>query len=79
MKVQRQKATYLEKIFMKEVRKETRNWEDNNGVKRYTTEVVCEQFTMLGRKMESNNSPSQPINQQNSGPSTEEIDDDLPF
>ena len=58
---------------------QTRNWEDNNGVKRYTTEVVCEQFTMLGRKMESNNSPSQPMNQQKVESSTEEIDDDLPF
>ena len=58
---------------------QTRNWEDNNGVKRYTTEVVCEQFTMLGRKMESNNSPSQPMSQQNVEPSNEEIDDDLPF
>jgi single-strand DNA-binding protein len=32
---------------------QTRNWEDNNGVKRYTTEVVCDTFTMLGRKMDS--------------------------
>ena len=29
---------------------QTRNWEDKDGIKRYTTEVVCEMFTMLGRK-----------------------------
>ncbi len=28
----------------------TRSFEDREGVKRYTTEVVAENFTMLGRK-----------------------------
>ena len=32
---------------------QTRNWEDKDGVKRYTTEVICDMFTMLGRKMDS--------------------------
>ena len=28
----------------------TRSWEDKDGMKRYTTEVICDRFTMLGRK-----------------------------
>jgi len=29
---------------------QTRNWEDKDGVKRYTTEVICDIFTMLTNK-----------------------------
>jgi len=28
----------------------TRSWEDKDGVTRYTTEVLADRFTMLGRK-----------------------------
>ena len=35
---------------------QTRNWEDKDGIKRYTTEVVCDMFTMLGRKMDTDSS-----------------------
>lgn len=28
----------------------TRNWEDKDGIKRYTTEVVCDQVLLLGSK-----------------------------
>ena len=28
----------------------TRSWDDNQGVKRYTTEVVCNEILMLGNK-----------------------------
>ena len=31
----------------------TRSWEDKDGMKRYTTEVICDRFTMLGRKNEN--------------------------
>tara|TARA_X000001036_G_scaffold77526_1_gene69139 strand:- start:53 stop:469 length:417 start_codon:yes stop_codon:yes gene_type:complete len=55
---------------------QTRKWEDNNGVQKYTTEVVCELFTMLGRKMDNTGSQSQSTSQENKA---EEIDDDLPF
>ncbi len=47
----------------------TRSWEDKNGVKRYTTEVVGERFTMLGRKTE-NAAPAK---------ADEADEDDLPF
>ena len=50
---------------------QTRNWEDKDGVKRYTTEVVCDMFTMLGRRMD-NNGQTNPV-------AAGEDEDDLPF
>ncbi|NOZ75357.1 MAG: single-stranded DNA-binding protein [FCB group bacterium] len=55
-------------IYM-EGRLRTRQWEDKDNVKRYTTEVVGEMFTMLGRRMNTASNDSN----QSSG------DDDLPF
>ena len=52
---------------------QTRNWEDKDGIKRYTTEVVCDMFTMLGRKMDTDNS------QQVTPTSNSDEEDDLPF
>ena len=40
---------------------QTRNWEDKDGVKRYTTEVVCDMFTMLGRKMDNGGGQAAPV------------------
>lgn len=48
----------------------TRSWEDNNGVKRYTTEVVGERFTMLGRRLENKGSVEN---------TKKDDEDDLPF
>ena len=45
-------------LIFTEGKLQTRNWEDKDGVKRFTTEVVCEMFTMLGRKMDNENSQS---------------------
>ena len=50
---------------------QTRNWEDKDGVKRYTTEVVCDMFTMLGRKMD-NSGQTDPV-------AAGDDEDDLPF
>ena len=63
---------------------QTRNWEDKDGVKRYTTEVLCEMFTMLGRKMDNEGgaqqAASQASNDSNNGSSdSNDDDDDLPF
>ncbi|MFL3027923.1 MAG: single-stranded DNA-binding protein [Candidatus Neomarinimicrobiota bacterium] len=53
-----------------EGRLQTRSWEDKEGMKRYSTEVVGNAFTTLGRRnTESGGSQSSP-------PSN---DDDLPF
>ena len=49
----------------------TRSWDDKDGNKRYTTEVVGDVLTMLGKKPEGSNGSQQ------SAPAHEE--DDLPF
>ena len=46
---------------------QTREWNDKDGNKRYATEIVCNQMTMLGDKSINEQKPSQPS------------DDDLPF
>lgn len=51
---------------------QTRNWEDKDGVKRYTTEVVCDMFTMLGRKMDNGGGQAAPV-------TAGDDEDDLPF
>ena len=50
---------------------QTRNWEDKDGVKRYTTEVVCDMFTMLGRRMDNSGQTNPVVAGDN--------EDDLPF
>jgi single-strand DNA-binding protein len=59
----------------------TRSFEDKEGIKKYTTEIVAENFTMLGRKsdFESDNNrvvtKTDGANEYNSAAET----DDLPF
>lgn len=58
----------------------TRSWEDQTGNKRYTTEIVADNFTMLSKKDENNqpqNQQTPPTTAQNSAPVDEA--DDLPF
>lgn len=60
----------------------TRNWEDKDGVKRYTTEIFGTTMQMLGRKSENSpesqtsNTETQPIASESS---VAEETDDLPF
>ena len=59
---------------------QTRNWEDKDGIKRYTTEVVCEMFTMLGRKMDADNNQSAgSYNESEKSADSKSDDEDLPF
>ncbi len=68
-------AEYMKKgqMVYVEGRLETNEWEDQNQVKRKTTQVRCDNFTMLGRRQEqaqertNNNEPSM------------NSDDDIPF
>ena len=55
-----------------EGRLNTREWEDQNQVKRKTTEIRCDNFTMLGRK--GDGTP-----QNRDAGNSEKADDDLPF
>jgi single-strand DNA-binding protein len=60
----------------------TRSWEDQQGNKRFTTEVVADTFTMLGKKEVTQNPQSSLAPSNNSGTSKEdkiEEEDDLPF
>ena len=50
----------------------TRAWEDKDKVKRYTTEIVADTFTMLSKK-ENNNGSLDDI------PNVSKTGDDLPF
>lgn len=55
---------------------QTRSWDDREGNKRYTTEIVVQNFRMLGGKRAENGAPGQ---QQEDPPSTEIRDEDIPF
>lgn len=64
----------------------TRQWTDQNGVERYTTEVRADNMQMLGDRNENNQSQSygqsQPRNQGygvQPKPQPVDLDDDLPF
>ena len=65
----------------------TRSWDDQNGNKRYTTEVLGDNMTLLGRpdggSSSSNSASSSPtqnqVNEPQGGSSLDDIDDDLPF
>ena len=61
----------------------TRSFEDKGGIKKYTTEVVAENFTMLGRKsdFEADGIPRQSFKEPNNNDtfSSNPAEDDLPF
>ena len=68
-------AEYMKKgqMVYVEGRLETNEWEDQNQVKRKTTQVRCDNFTMLGRRqMQSQETASNDQSSMNS-------DDDIPF
>ena len=66
-----------------EGRLHTREWEDQNQIKRKTTEIRCDNFTMLGRRSDASTSTSQggmsPSPSPSPSASASEVDDDLPF
>jgi single-strand DNA-binding protein len=77
-------AKYLRKgkLIYLEGKLRTRAYDDKEGNKRYTTEIVADNFTMLGRKSDYDGSKSSaerspeemPVDFDESAP-----DDDLPF
>lgn len=78
----RQQAEFCEKYIDKgqllyvEGKLQTRSWEDKNGMKRYTTEVVVDTLTMLGGRSDSSG-VKEPAASTQSEPEDEL--DDLPF
>lgn len=63
-----------------EGRLRTRSWDDQNGVKRYTTEIYGDNFQMLSRKQDSNERPQDtPMPQAPDLSPNNDDSDDLPF
>ena len=59
---------------------QTRNWEDQNGVKRYQTEVIASNLQMLGRRGEGDSSPTENFSESEIPPENKnESENDLPF
>lgn len=75
------------KLVYVEGRLQTRSWEDKEGQKRYTTEVVCNNMQLLGSKSDNdsrNDSPPEnieavPDSKKEEVTTKAEEDDDLPF
>jgi len=78
-------AKYLQKgkLVYIEGKIRTRSFEDKEGIKKYTTEIVAENFTMLGRKsdFEDNGNGAQRAQVKPEGGVSDfgPADDDLPF
>lgn len=62
-----------------EGRIQTRSWEDKDGVKRYTTEIVADRMQMLGRRDEEPDSMPAPPPAETGAPADKDDEDDLPF
>ena len=62
-----------------EGRLHTREWEDQNQIKRKTTEIRCDNFTMLGRRSDAPADQSQGAMSPSPSAPDSEADDDLPF
>ncbi|MBC8053109.1 MAG: single-stranded DNA-binding protein [Sphingobacteriaceae bacterium] len=83
-------AKYLQKgkLVYIEGKIRSRNYEDKEGNKRYITEIIAENFNMLGRKNDSESSDQQQSNNQTQSASkpekqlvdfSDDSSDDLPF
>lgn len=77
-----------DKIYI-EGRIRTRKWQDDKGMDRYSTEIICRDFTFLSPKDGSSSTgpasesgqqePKQPSNENSKGQEDTEGPDDLPF
>ena len=57
----------------------TRSWDDQNGVKRYTTEIYGDNFQMLSRKQDNGEKPQDTSMPQAPDLGGNDDSDDLPF
>ena len=58
----------------------TRDWEDDQGNKRYTTEIIGREMQMLGgRRSEDNMDQTPQMNSSSTQPEEGLIDDEIPF
>lgn len=72
---------YVKKGMMLYVegRLRTRSWDDQNGVKRYTTEIYGDNFQMLSRKQDNGEKPQDTSMPQAPDLGGNDDSDDLPF
>ncbi|MCQ4874318.1 MULTISPECIES: single-stranded DNA-binding protein [Odoribacteraceae] len=72
---------YVKKGMMLYVegRLRTRSWDDQNGVKRYTTEIYGDNFQMLSRKQDNGEKPQDTSMPQAPDLGGSDDSDDLPF
>lgn len=66
------------KIYV-EGKLQTRSWDDQNGQKRYTTEVVANEMQMLDARGEGGGPPAAESGAPPDYPPPDKQDDDLPF
>ena len=57
---------------------QTKKWTDNNGVDRYTTQIVAKEMQMLGSRGDNAETQSS-VPQRDSGAPDINFDDDIPF
>jgi len=67
------------KLVYIEGRIQSRSWEDKNGVKRFTTEIIANTMQMLGKKGEVDESIIDQPPQDTNSQKLESEDEDLPF
>lgn len=58
---------------------QTRSWEDKDGNKRYTTEILARHVMFLGRKPDNQQGPDEAGNYPDVMPDYEDYPDDVPF
>ena len=87
----RQTAEYVEKYISKgallyiDGKLRTRSWDDNNGTKRYVTEIMVNSLQSLDRKQSQNQQPEHQKFDPHAAPTTplqtedDAPEDDLPF
>jgi len=67
------------KLIFVEGRIQTRSWEDKEGVKRYTTEIVANNMQMLDSKGQNKSDESSADSTSNNSSSSSTPMDDVPF
>ena len=69
-----------DKIYI-EGRIKTRKWQDKDGIEKYSTDIISDNFTFVGSKADSSDNFTSPKNQDNNDFSNQDIikDEDIPF
>ena len=66
------------KVFI-EGKLQTRDWEDSEGKKRYTTEIIAREMSMLDSRQPADSSQQPRSDSTGEGKSDESFEEDIPF